>query len=132
MYAGVIPRFVTALSSGTRPRIFGDGLQSRDFVYVADVVEANRACALAPAALAGKAINVGRGVRTTLLELLQRIGEALGRPVPEPSFEPERVGDVRHSQADVSRAEAWLGFRARVPLDEALRETVRWYAEVGA
>jgi len=130
MYAGVIPRFVAALRAGERPRIFGDGLQSRDFVYVADVVAANRACANAPAALAGKTINVGRGVQTTLLELLQRIGDALGRPVPEPSFEPARAGDVRDSQADVSRAEQWLGFRARVPLDEALRETVRWYAGV--
>lgn len=128
MYAGVIPIFVTALRAGVRPRIYGDGLQSRDFVYVTDVVAANRAAACAPASVAGQAINIGRGERTSLLELLALIGAALGCPVPEPIFEPARAGDVRHSLADPSRAAEWLGFRARVPLHEALRETVRWYA----
>jgi nucleoside-diphosphate-sugar epimerase len=113
MYAGVIPIFVTALRAGTRPRIFGDGLQSRDFVYVSDVVAANRAAAGAQTAVAGQAINVGRGERTSLLELLALIANALGRSAPEPLFEPERPGDVRHSQADVSRATELLGFRAR-------------------
>ncbi len=128
MYAGVIPIFVAALRAGARPRIYGDGLQSRDFVYVADVVAANRAAAVAQAAVAGSAINVGRGERTTLLELLALLARALDLTAPEPIFEPARSGDVRHSQADVSRAAEWLGFRARVPLDDALRETARWYA----
>ncbi len=128
MYAGVIPIFVAALRAGARPRIYGDGLQSRDFVYVADVVAANRAAAVAQAAVAGSAINVGRGERTTLLELLALLARALDLSAPEPIFEPARSGDVRHSQADVSRAAEWLGFRARVPLDDALRETARWYA----
>jgi UDP-glucose 4-epimerase len=132
MYAGVIPIFVTALRAGTRPRIFGDGLQSRDFVYVSDVVAANRAAAVAQTAVAGQAINVGRGERTSLLELLALIANALGRSAPEPLFEPARPGDVRHSQADVSRATELLGFRARMPLDLALRETVGWYAGASA
>ena len=128
MYAGVIPIFVATLRAGSRPRIFGDGLQSRDFVYVADVVAANRAAAGAKALVAGTAINVGRGERTSLLELLALVAVALGITAPEPIFEPARSGDVRHSQADVSRATEWLGFRAQVPLGEALRETARWYS----
>lgn len=132
MYAGVIPLFVAALSAGARPRVFGDGRQSRDFVYVKDVVAANRAAAGAPSPLAGRAINVGRGERTSLLELLAQIAAALGVPAPEPVFEAERTGDVRHSQADVTRAADLLGFRAEVPLDQALRETVRWYVEAAA
>jgi len=132
MYAGVIPLFVAALRARKPPRIFGDGRQSRDFVYVADVVAANRAAASAPALVAGEPINVGRGERTSLLELLALIAAALGLPAPDPIFEPARPGDVRHSQADVSRAAQRLGFRARVPLDAALRETVHWYAGAAA
>ena len=132
MYAGVIPIFVSALRAGARPRIFGDGRQSRDFVYVADVVAANRAAASSASVRPGEPINVGTGTRTSLLELLARIAVALGVDAPEPVFEPERAGDVRHSQADVSRAIERLGFRARVPLDEALRETVHWYVGAAA
>jgi UDP-glucose 4-epimerase len=132
MYAGVIPIFVSALRDGLRPRIFGDGQQSRDFVYVSDVVAANRAAAESRDVIPGEPINVGSGARTSLLELLARIAAALGVATPEPIFEPARAGDVRHSQADVSRAAERLGFRARVPLDEALRETVRWYAGAAA
>jgi len=132
MYAGVIPIFVAALRAGERPRVFGDGGQSRDFVYVADVVAANRAAASSKTVIPGEPINVGSGTRTSLLELLARIAAALGVAAPEPIFEPARAGDVRHSQADVSRAVERLGFRARVLLDDALRETVRWYAEATA
>jgi nucleoside-diphosphate-sugar epimerase len=128
MYAGVIPLFVTALCAGARPRIFGDGLQSRDFVYVADVVAANRAAAQSKSGISGEPVNIGRGERTSLLELLALCASALGLPKPDPSFEAERPGDVRHSQADVSRAAERLGFRARTELDAGLRETVRWYA----
>jgi UDP-glucose 4-epimerase len=132
MYAGVIPLFVEALRKGERPRIFGDGQQSRDFVFVKDVVAANRAAAAAPEAAAGKAVNVGGGSRVSLLELLVEIADALGVPRPEPRFEPERAGDVRHSQADISRAKSLLGWQPRVTLQEGLRETVRWYLESAA
>jgi UDP-glucose 4-epimerase len=129
MYAGVIPLFVTALCAGARPRIFGDGLQSRDFVYVADVVAANRAASQAKSVVSGEPVNVGRGERTSLIELLALCAAALGVAKPDPSFEVERPGDVRHSQADVSRAAERLGFKARTSLEAGLRETVRWYAE---
>jgi UDP-glucose 4-epimerase len=132
MYAGVIPLFVEALRRGERPRIFGDGRQSRDFVYVADVVAANRAAAQASDAAVGKALNVGRGVRVTLLELLGELALALGVPEPEPVFEPARAGDVRHSQADASLAKRLLGWQAETSLADGLRETVRWYVEDAA
>jgi UDP-glucose 4-epimerase len=132
MYAGVIPLFVEALRRGERPRIYGDGQQSRDFVYVGDVVAANRAAARAPADAAGKALNVGRGVRVSLLELLESIALALGVPRPEPLFEPARAGDVRHSEADVSRAKLLLGWEPSTSLEAGLRETVRWYVEAAA
>ncbi len=133
MYAGVIPLFVEALQRGERPRIYGDGQQSCDFVYVGDVVAANRAAARAPADAAGKALNVGRGVRVSLLELLESIAPfALGVPRPEPLFEPARAGDVRHSEADVSRAKLLLGWEPSTSLEAGLRETVRWYVEAAA
>jgi nucleoside-diphosphate-sugar epimerase len=74
-------------------------------------------------------LNVGRGERTSLIELLALCAAALGVAKPDPSFEVERPGDVRHSQADVSRAAERLGFRARTKLEAGLHETVRWYAE---
>jgi nucleoside-diphosphate-sugar epimerase len=77
-------------------------------------------------------VNVGRGARVSLLELLGLIARALGVPAPEPRFEPERAGDVRHSLADVSRAKSLLGWQARVPLEQGLAETVRWYLEVAS
>jgi UDP-glucose 4-epimerase len=132
MYAGVIPLFSSALCAGERPRIFGDGLQSRDFVYVGDVVAANRAAAQTQTVISGEPVNIGRGERTTLLELLALCATALGVGQPEPSFAAERPGDVRHSQADVSRAVERLGFRAQTTLAAGLRETVRWYAGAGA
>jgi UDP-glucose 4-epimerase len=131
MYAGVIPLFVTALCANVPPRIFGDGLQSRDFVYVGDVVAANRAAAQAKTSANGEPVNVGRGESTTLRELLAACASALGVPRPTPSFEAERTGDVRHSQADVSRAAERLGFRARTSLAAGLSDTVRWYAGAG-
>jgi nucleoside-diphosphate-sugar epimerase len=111
--------------------LVGEGLQSRDLVYVADVVAANRAAAQAKTGVAGEPVNIGRGERTTLRELLEKCAAALGVASPEPSFEAERPGDVRHSQADVSRAATLLGFRAGTALEAGLRDTVRWYAEGG-
>ncbi|MFI5314391.1 MAG: NAD-dependent epimerase/dehydratase family protein [Myxococcota bacterium] len=132
MYAGVIPIFVESLRRGERPKIFGDGLQSRDFVYAGDVVAANRAAARAPESAAGSSVNVGRGVRVSLLELLAQIAAALGVPRPEPLLGPARAGDVRHSQADISRAKTLLGWEPSVSLEAGLRETVRWYVEAAA
>jgi UDP-glucose 4-epimerase len=123
-YAAVIPLFAAAIVRGGKPRVFGDGLQSRDFTFVGDAVAANRAAACGPAASAGEVFNVAAGSRVTLLELLEHICGALGRPPVDPVFEPPRPGDVRHSQADVAKAQHLLGWKPRFGLDEGLRETL--------
>ena len=122
-YAAVIPLFIAAVARGEPPRIFGDGLQSRDFTYVADAVAANRAAASGPPESAGEVFNVACGGRVTLLELLEGICKALDRPTIEPLFEAPRAGDVRHSQADIGKAERLLGWRPRTSLDHGLGAT---------
>jgi UDP-N-acetylglucosamine/UDP-N-acetyl-alpha-D-glucosaminouronate 4-epimerase len=129
-YAAAIPQFITALLGGRRPTIYGDGGQSRDFVYVANVVDANLLACGAEAAIGG-VFNVGAGGETSLLELLAILGELAGR-MAEPVFAPARVGDIRRSYGDISRARERLGYRPRVGLAEGLRETFAWYREHGA
>ncbi|MCP4004592.1 MAG: NAD-dependent epimerase/dehydratase family protein [bacterium] len=130
MYAGVIPIFVTALVGGRTPRVDGDGLQTRDFVYVQDVVAANRAAAVAPSVAAGKVINVGRGESVTILELLREIALALGVDPPAPDFAPARPGDVSASRADIHRARELLDWQPGVDLRTGLRDTVAYYRDV--
>jgi UDP-glucose 4-epimerase len=125
-YAAVIPLFVEALLHGRRPIVHGDGLQSRDFTYITDVVEANLAAARAPAdRCAGRAYNIAGGVASTLLDVLRVLGDVLGVR-PDPEFVEPRPGDVRHSRADASAAARDLEFRTRVGLDDGLRLTVDW------
>ena len=126
-YAAAIPRFVTALLKGYPPTIYGDGLQSRDFVYVANVVEANLLACKAEAAV-GEVFNVGAGQETNLLALLDILSELTGQTT-NPVFNPPRNGDIRHSYGDMSRSAARLGYRPAIGLIEGLRETVRWYQE---
>jgi UDP-glucose 4-epimerase len=128
-YAAAIPIFMTALIEGRRPTIYGDGRQSRDFVYVANVVDANLLACGTEAAIGG-VFNIAAGGETNLLELLTILGELAGSEV-EPIFAPPRVGDIRRSYADVTRAVTMLGFRPRVGLAEGLRETFAWYREHG-
>ncbi|MBD3336954.1 MAG: NAD-dependent epimerase/dehydratase family protein [Candidatus Eisenbacteria bacterium] len=120
-YAAVIPRFVTALLRREPPRIFGDGLQSRDFTYVENVVAANLAAAERKEATGP--INIACGEQTSLLELLQELSSILGIAV-DPSFLDPRPGDVRHSRADIGRAQRLLGFAPETGLQEGLRRTV--------
>jgi nucleoside-diphosphate-sugar epimerase len=126
-YAAAIPLFISALLSGKQPRIFGDGRQSRDFVYVANVVDANLLACGVEAAVGG-VFNIGTGRETNLLELLGMLSELGGQTV-EPIFEPPRAGDIRHSYADITNATAVLGFWPTVNFAEGLRETVEWYRE---
>lgn len=119
-YAAVVPRFLTAVVRGVAPHIHGDGQQSRDFVHVDDVVAATRAAALEASECAGQTLNVARGERVTVLELLGYAARAAGREALAPVFEPARAGDVRHSQADISKAERLLGWRPRVTLAKGL------------
>jgi UDP-glucose 4-epimerase len=132
-YAAVIPRFVTAALAGTPATVYGDGLQSRDFTFVENVVEANLLAARALRA-SGSVVNIACGARTSLVELLAGIGQALGLSsgsVPA-RFETPRAGDVRHSLADISLAAELLGYAPRVAMAEGLRRTVAWYQEANA
>lgn len=124
-YAAVIPRFITALLTGNSPVVYGDGLQSRDFTYVDNVVDANLLAAEADGA-AGKAFNVACGGRYTLIELLDRLKELIGSKI-EATHEPSRAGDVRDSQASIEAAQQVLGYRVSVGFEEGLRKTVDWY-----
>ncbi|HEY8526231.1 MAG TPA: SDR family oxidoreductase [Acidimicrobiales bacterium] len=126
-YAAVIPLFVDALLTGRRPNVDGDGLQSRDFTFVADAVQANVRAAEAPAsACAGRVYNVARGEPHTLLDLLQLLGEAAG-VTPDPTFGPPRPGDIRHSHADIDRARRDLGYEPQVSFGEGLARTLAWF-----
>lgn len=124
-YSAVIPRFVSMILSGNRPVIYGDGQQSRDFVFVADVARANLLAATTPG-IAGGTFNIGRGERTTLLELLTRLREILGQDI-EPIHQPPRVGDVRDSLADITQARCRLGFEPLVSIADGLARSVDYY-----
>lgn len=126
-YAAVVPAFVTRMLAGEPPVVHGDGLQSRDFTYIDNVIEANLAALRAPAAACGRVYNAACGDSITLLRLVASINEILGTSI-EPQHVEARAGDVRHSRADVSAAAEALGFRAAVSVEDGLRETVAWYA----
>ncbi len=121
-YAAVIPRFLTMLLEGKRPVVFGDGEQTRDFVYIANVVQANLKAAVAPAAV-GRAMNIGCGERISLNEVLRLAGELLGITV-EAEYRPARPGDVRDSVADISLARDLLGYQPEISLRAGLTRTL--------
>jgi UDP-glucose 4-epimerase len=126
-YAAVIPLFITALLRGEPPTVHGDGQQSRDFTYVANNVQANLLAATAPG-VAGQVFNVACGKRYTLLELLDILRSILNIDVT-PVHTASRPGDVRHSLADISKAQQALGYRVDVSFEEGLRHTAAWYRE---
>jgi UDP-glucose 4-epimerase len=126
-YSGVISRFLSAVQSGTRPTIFGDGEQTRDFVYVGNVVQANLlACHSANAP--GQVINIGTGKATSLLEVLRTLSEITGAKT-DPAHQPPRAGDIRHSVAAIDRARSLLGYEIQVSFEEGLRRTLDWFRE---
>jgi UDP-glucose 4-epimerase len=124
-YAAVIPRFITALLTGKRPTIYGDGTQSRDFTFIDNVVEANLA-ASARGGGGGGAYNIASGEAMSLLQLLEALGAIIGVK-SDPAFEPPRQGDVKHSLADVSAAGAEFAYRSRVSFHDGLQRTVEAY-----
>jgi UDP-glucose 4-epimerase len=121
-YSGVISVFVARALEGQTPMVFGDGLQSRDFVYVGNVVDANLRAATV-AGVSGRAYNVGCGERTTLLELLAMLGRIVGRDLT-PTHGPVRAGDIKDSLADISLARAELGYAPEVGVEEGLRRLI--------
>ena len=127
-YAAVIPKFLTCVAKDQKPTIYGDGEQSRDFTYIANVVQMNlKSCHAGPDAL-GKPYNVGCGDRISLNDLLRDIGKLVGRPV-EADYTEARAGDVKHSLADIGQAKQLVGFDPQVDLLEGLDRT--WQAITG-
>jgi UDP-N-acetylglucosamine/UDP-N-acetyl-alpha-D-glucosaminouronate 4-epimerase len=125
-YAAVIPNFVRAATRRESPTVFGDGLQSRDFTYVENAVQANLLACEASAAASGRAYNVACGVATTLLDLLRLLGSIVGATI-RPDHGAARAGDVRHSLAAIDAARERLGYQPGVGLEEGLRRTVDWF-----
>ncbi len=124
-YSAVIPLFLSAILKNENPVIYGDGTQTRDFTFVGNVVNANILAATTPGA-AGSIVNIGNGGRISLLGLLEMIARLLGRPV-NPVFAPKRPGDVMHSQADVSMALKYLGYKPEIDLESGLEKSLDYY-----
>lgn len=126
-YSGVIAVFARKLLAGESPVIFGDGLQSRDFTYVANAVLANLLAAASDRTFAGEPVNVGAGEKTDLVHLARLIAESCGVPQLKPIFQTARTGDVKHSLADLSRARDLLGYQPIIALGDGLAQTIEWY-----
>jgi UDP-glucose 4-epimerase len=126
-YAAAIPRFITRMLGGEPPVLFGDGLQSRDFIFVDNVVQACVLAASAGPEAVGQALNIGYGKRTTLLELVGILNELLGTAV-RPTFAEPRRGDVRDSEAAILKARELIGYRPLVGVREGLDKTIRWFS----
>ena len=127
-YAAVIPKFIKQLMQGERPTINGDGRQSRDFTYVENVIEANLKACLASSEYAGEAFNIGCGGREYLLDIYYGLTKALQVDI-EPIFGPERAGDIRHSNADISKAAKMLGYAPEWNFDRGIQAAIDWYKE---
>lgn len=126
MYSGVISRFIDALMKNEQPVIFGDGEQSRDFTYIANVVDANIKAAQASKGI-GEVINAANGERISLNELLSVLKKITGKDDVAADYRAPRKGDVKHSQADNTRAVEWLGYEKKVGLEDGLKNTIQWW-----
>ncbi|MBQ2445077.1 MAG: SDR family oxidoreductase [Oscillospiraceae bacterium] len=127
-YAAVIPKFIKQLLAGEVPTINGDGRQSRDFTYIENVIEANLKACLAPSEAAGQAYNIAYGGREYLLDIYYGLTEALGLSV-EPNFGPDRAGDIKHSNADISKARRLLGYDPDWDFQRGIQAAIAWYKE---
>ncbi|MFO0809206.1 MAG: GDP-mannose 4,6-dehydratase [Gemmataceae bacterium] len=124
-YSGVIALFIAAMSAGKAPMVHGDGLQSRDFTYVGNAVQALMKAASAPG-VSGNVYNVGTGKSVTLLDLVESLNRLFGTKLA-PTFGPTRAGDVRYSLADISRTRKDLGYDPSVSFEQGLEKTLQWY-----
>ena len=127
-YAAVIPKFLKLLLQGETPTINGDGRQSRDFTYIDNVIEANLKACLASEEAAGEAFNIAYGGREYLIDIYYGLTKALGIEA-EPNFGPERAGDIRHSNADISKAKKLLGYDPEYSFEEGIKLAIDWYRE---
>ncbi len=127
-YAAVIPKFVKALLNDEAPTINGDGKQSRDFTYIENVIEANLKGMLSGSDAAGEAFNVAYGGQEYLIDLYYKLCELLGKNI-EPNFGPDRAGDIKHSNADISKARKLLGYAPDYDFSQGIALAVDWYRE---
>ena len=125
-YAAVIPKFIKMLLNGETPTINGDGKQSRDFTYIENVIEANLKSCLAPSESAGQAYNIAYGGREYLIDIYYSLTSALGKDI-KPNFGPDRKGDIKHSNAEISKAKRLLGYDPEYDFDRGLQEAIDWY-----
>lgn len=126
-YASVVPSFIGKILKGKKPTVFGDGEQSRDFVYVSNVVNANILASKA-SGVSGEVFNIAAGEKTTVNSLLEELNGVLRKEI-KPSYDDPRPGDIKHSYADISKARKMLKYEPTVSFSEGLSETVRWYRE---
>lgn len=127
-YAAVIPKFIKLLLNGEQPVINGDGMQSRDFTYIENVIEANLKACLAPSEAAGEAYNIAYGGREYLKDIYYGLTKALGVDI-EPKYGPDRAGDIKHSNADISKAKEMLGYDPEYSFEQGIKEAIAWYKE---
>lgn len=127
-YAAVIPKFIKQLLRGERPTIHGDGKQSRDFTYIENVIEANLKACLAPGEADGEAFNVAYGGREYLIDIYYGLTKALGVDI-QPIYGPERAGDIKHSNADISKAKRLLGYDPDWSFERGIQAAIKWYRE---
>ncbi len=125
-YAAVIPKFIKMLLNGETPTINGDGKQSRDFTYIENVIEANLKSCLAPSESAGQAYNIAYGGREYLIDIYYSLTNALGIDIKQ-NFGPDRKGDIKHSNAEISKAKRLLGYDPEYDFDRGLQEAIDWY-----
>lgn len=125
-YAAVIPKFLKQLMHGETPTINGDGKQSRDFTYIDNVIEANLKACLAPHEAAGEAFNIAYGGREFLIDIYYGLAKALGVNI-EPNFGPDRKGDIKHSNADISKARKLLGYDPDYSFEDGIQLAIDWY-----
>lgn len=127
-YAAVIPKFIKQLLNGEQPTINGDGKQSRDFTYIENVIEANLKACLAPSSVAGEAFNIAYGGREFLIDIYYGLTEALGVDV-KPKYGPDRAGDIKHSNADISKAKELLEYNPEWSFERGIKAAIEWYRE---
>ena len=127
-YAAVIPKFIKMLLNGETPTINGDGRQSRDFTYIENVIEANLKACAAPHEAAGEAYNVAYGGREYLIDIYYGLTKALDVDI-EPNFGPDRAGDIKHSNADISKAKRLLGYDPDWSFDRGIQAAIEWYKQ---
>ena len=127
-YAAVIPKFLKQLMRGETPTINGDGKQSRDFTYIENVIEANLKACLAPHEAAGEAFNIAYGGREFLIDIYYGLAKALSVNI-EPNFGPDRKGDIKHSNADISKAKKLLGYDPDYSFEDGIQLAIDWYKE---